>query len=74
MSQFTDQVEGHKPLTYESIVDNIVDSVKDYYLIIILGVILLLVGVVGIIAIVWKKVERNNKRKHNPIRPPISTI
>ncbi len=67
MSQFTDQVEGHKPLTYESIVDNIVDSVKDYYLIIILGVILLLVGVVGIIAIVWKKVERKNKRKHNPI-------
>lgn len=67
MSQFTEQVEGHKPLTYESIVDHIVDSVKDYYLIIILGVILLLTGVVGIIIIVWKKFERKNKRKHKPI-------
>jgi hypothetical protein len=67
MSQFTEDVEGHKPLSYESSVESLVQSIKDSYLLIIIGVILVLVGVVGIVLIIWKKMQSKNKRKHNPI-------
>ncbi len=55
MSQFTEEVNGHKPLSYES-GSSVVQTVKnnsDMFLVI--GVILVIVGVLGLFILLMKQ-------------------
>lgn len=68
MSQFSEDVKGHKPLNYESGFGGIVETVKNnsvFFLII--GVVLIIAGVLGVFVLIIRHGQRQVSASHNPV-------
>ena len=66
MAQFTNEVDGHKPLGYQESIASIVSSkFKDTQIGIIIGIVLVFFGVVGLLVILLNK--KDNDQESRPV-------
>jgi hypothetical protein len=68
MGQFTNEVDGHKPLGYQESITSIVSSkFKDTQIGIIVGIVLVFFGVVGLLVILLNK--KDTDQPNRPVSP-----